>query len=190
MRKVLLFGAFTILEEISYTRKDGQYLRWDSRSPRDLKGKFDKGRIYTFEESITRKVNQILADLDQSGFSPLFEKEPVKAGQIRLLPGSSLDVLPTLEPEQYDFVVTSPPYCNRYDYTRTYALELVFLGCTNEQVRDLRQTMLSCTVENKEKVAYLKSTYAARGDHKTFEFVMNVYNSTDAMTEIRAVLTT
>ena len=34
MGKLLKFAAFTILEEISYTRKDGQYLRWDHRSER------------------------------------------------------------------------------------------------------------------------------------------------------------
>ncbi|MCQ8865273.1 restriction endonuclease, partial [Escherichia coli] len=30
------FIAFSILEKFSFTRKDGQYLRWDHRSPRFL----------------------------------------------------------------------------------------------------------------------------------------------------------
>ena len=47
--------------------------------------------------------------------------------------------------------MTSPPYCNRYDYTRTYALELAMLGLTQAEVSGLRQEMLSCTVENREK---------------------------------------
>ena len=47
--------------------------------------------------------------------------------------------------------MTSPPYCNRYDYTRTYALELAMLGLTQVEVLRLRQEMLSCTVENREK---------------------------------------
>ena len=188
LRKVLLFAAFTILEEISFTRKDGQYLRWDSRSARDLKGKFDKGRIYTFEEAIRKKLNQILADLEPDGFSPLFQPEPVLAGPITVLSGSCLDVLPGLAAQTFDFVVTSPPYCNRYDYTRTYALELVFLGCTNDQVRDLRQTMLSCTVENKEKLEYLRTNYAARGEQAAFAGALNVYQTTEAMNEVSFVL--
>lgn len=188
LRKVLLFAAFTILEEISFTRKDGQYLRWDSRCSRELKGKFDKGRIYTFEESISKKLNQILNDLDQHGFGPLFQQESIQAGPITVLPGSCLDVLPTLESDTFDFVVTSPPYCNRYDYTRTYALELVFLGCTNDQVRELRQTMLSCTVENKEKIAYLRTAYAARGAQEMFSSVLEAYQNTGAMTEVNNVL--
>ncbi|PGH38851.1 MAG: modification methylase, partial [Candidatus Nephrothrix sp. EaCA] len=59
----------------------------------------------------------------------------------------------------FDFIVTSPPYCNRYDYTRTYALELIYLGNNSDQVRRLRQAMLSCTVENKEKVDFLNQFY-------------------------------
>jgi hypothetical protein len=34
IRSLLLYAAFCILEEISYTRKDGQYLRWEARSGR------------------------------------------------------------------------------------------------------------------------------------------------------------
>jgi hypothetical protein len=48
-------------------------------------------------------------------------------------------------------LVTSPPYCNRYDYTRTYALELAMLNVEEDGIRRLRQAMLSCTVENKVK---------------------------------------
>lgn len=47
--------------------------------------------------------------------------------------------------------MTSPPYCNRYDYTRTYALELALLGATESDALRLRQEMLSCTVENRVK---------------------------------------
>ena len=49
----------------------------------------------------------------------------------------------------FDAVVTSPPYANRYDYTRTYALELAYLGYNSESLKKLRQTLLSATVENK-----------------------------------------
>jgi hypothetical protein len=47
--------------------------------------------------------------------------------------------------------MTSPPYCNRYDYTRTYALELALLGTDENDLSALRQAMLSCTVENRAK---------------------------------------
>ena len=53
-----------MLEEISFTRKDGQYLRWDHRSGRgNGKKKFDKGEIKEFNQSITRKLKDIVDDL-------------------------------------------------------------------------------------------------------------------------------
>ena len=70
---------------------------------------------------------------------------------IEILEGSALDILPQLESGSFDGLITSPPYCNRYDYTRTYALELAMLGVDEEEFKRLRQTMLSCTVENREK---------------------------------------
>jgi DNA modification methylase len=72
-------------------------------------------------------------------------------GAIRLYDGSCLEVMPTLPSRHYDAVITSPPYCNRYDYTRTYALELAFLGIDEKQMSGLRQSMLTCTVENRAK---------------------------------------
>jgi DNA modification methylase len=88
----------------------------------------------------------------------------------------------------FDFILTSPPYCNRYDYTRTYALELVFLGQDSEQVRNLRQTMLSCTVENKEKIDYLRQFYASIGREVDFETVLSTYHNSGAMMEVNAIL--
>ena len=58
---VLEFAALCILEQISFTRKDGQFLRWDHRSGR--KNKFDKGRIYSFNEAIKAKLTQFSEDL-------------------------------------------------------------------------------------------------------------------------------
>jgi DNA modification methylase len=59
--------------------------------------------------------------------------------------------LPRLPDNSYDAIITSPPYCNRYDYTRTYALELALLGIDEKGLLKLRQEMLSCTVENRAK---------------------------------------
>jgi len=53
--------------------------------------------------------------------------------------------------ESFDAIITSPPYCNRYDYTRTYALELALLNTDEKGLVKLRQEMLSCTVENRAK---------------------------------------
>ena len=73
------------------------------------------------------------------------------ADTAHLLEGSCLAVLPKLESRTYSGIITSPPYCNRYDYTRTYALEHALLGVNEIGLASLRQTMLSCTAENRAK---------------------------------------
>lgn len=149
---VLLFALLCILESTSYTRKDGQYLRWDYRSGRRQGKKiFDKGEILTFDRAMTDKLHQIADDLQSGDLSDdLFAKSRSKAN-IKLRGGSCLDILPQLKAQSYDCMITSPPYCNRYDYTRTYALELALLGVDEDGLAKLRQEMLSCTVENRAK---------------------------------------
>ncbi|WP_324282608.1 site-specific DNA-methyltransferase [Cyanobacterium aponinum UTEX 3222] len=155
VKDILLFALLSILESISYTRKDGQYLRWDYRSNRTKGSKiFDKGLILSFDIAITEKLKEIREDIINSHqnndlFSLLYP--PKDSGKINLLKGSCLDILPTIKSNSYTGIITSPPYCNRYDYTRTYALELAILGVQQDKLSQLRQQMLSCTVENKTK---------------------------------------
>ena len=135
VRLVLRFAAMCILEPISYTRKDGQYLRGDTRSGRRVgKRPFNKGPILTFDEAISAKIEQIASDISgKSRQASLFtSSKPKKAGTIDFRMGSCLDVLPSLPKNSFEAIVTSPPYCNRYDYTRTYALELAMLGIGEE----------------------------------------------------------
>lgn len=151
VQTVLRFALLCVLEPVSFTRKDGQYLRWDHRSGRTHgKKTFDKGEILNFEQAVCEKINQILADTSPAHRTSLFPTEKL-LGQIRLYDGSCLQALPTFPTSGYDAVITSPPYCNRYDYTRTYALELALLGTDEENLARLRQEMVSCTVENRAK---------------------------------------
>jgi hypothetical protein len=152
VKALLVFALLCILESISYTRKDGQYLRWDYRSGRRQgKKAFDKGEILGFDKAILAKLYEIITDLRSSDFpDDLFATTPHKA-DVKLDSGSCLTILPRLKAKSYDCVITSPPYCNRYDYTRTYALELALLGVGEKGLGELRQEMLSCTVENRAK---------------------------------------
>ncbi len=188
IRKIFKFAAFSILEDISFTRKDGQYLRWDYRANKSWgKTKFDKGKIYSFSEAINKKLIQIYQDLQLKDNKDLFNQiniEDLKFNEPRLLQGSSLELMPTLPEDAFDFIMTSPPYCNRYDYTRTYALELVFLGYNNQKVKNLRQEMLSSTVENKEKISLLEKTYGKLNRLEDFKNVMSIYYSNKGMQEV------
>lgn len=191
IQTLLSFAAFSILEEVSYTRKDGQYLRWDFRSKRDLSGKpFNKGRIFTFEQALKNKLSQLIDDLSPQNDS-LFNFDGDNGHTkypFNIFQGSCLEQLPKFQNASFDFVITSPPYCNRYDYTRTYALELAYLGCDSDRIKNLRQELLSCTVENKEKIDYLRQLYSSNGKSTNFDRVLTTYDSSTAMKEVNSIL--
>ena len=162
---LLDLACLSVLEEASYTRKDGQFLRWDPRSGRDVSTKLDKGRVPSFSAALAVRLDQMMEDCarlkrESAGPVPTF------------ITGSSLTELRTLPADRFDCVVTSPPYANRYDYTRTYALELVYLGYTAAQIKALRQALLSATVENRSKRALLRTAYRDAPDlAQTFRMV-------------------
>jgi len=110
IQAVLCFALLCVLETISYTRKDGQYLRWDYRSGRKQgKKPFDKGKILNFSQAIRDKIDEIVVDLasptKQLGLFPVESYQ----GEIRLYDGSCLEILPTLPDATYDAILTSPP---------------------------------------------------------------------------------
>ncbi len=201
IRTLLLHAAFCVLEDISYTRKDGQYLRWDARSGRSQgKKTFNKGVILTFHNAIHKKLKQMASDLypcltqqELFGDSIMPQIAGVKPGQIEnsdptLYEGSCLEIIPTMQASSIDFVLTSPPYVNRYDYTRTYALELVFLGCNEEKVKQLRQRMLSCTVENRDKRTQLEHYYTSIGRKQEFFKIDSIFQEQAALQEVLTIL--
>lgn len=165
-----LLALTNSLERLSYTAKDGQYLRWDFRSEKTkktnaerqkkgkplLKVKLDKGQLPTVKRLVESELEQYLADID------VVKKVLVKnRTDVTFYQDSALKQLPLQADNSIDGVITSPPYCNRYDYTRIYALELVFLGKTEQEINALRQDLLSCTVESKSKREFLKAYYTS-----------------------------
>jgi DNA modification methylase len=191
VRRLMEFACACVLEEVSYTRKDGQYLRWDSRSGKARESGFSKGPIRDFSVAIRAKLQSMYSDifsvrcpLSNGGSS----SNGHNRGMIDYRRDSCLRVLPTFDASSIDLVVTSPPYCNRYDYTRTYALELVLSGCDETRIKDLRQEMLSCTVENREKAQLLHRQYQKAGREDAFDLVNEVFNEQDALHEVLSIL--
>lgn len=104
------------------------------------------------------------------------------------MPASVLYKLPELEENFLAGVITSPPYCNRYDYTRTYALELVYLGLGEQEVKDMRQSLLSCTVESHSKINELKIYYENIGERARFDYIYGRIKENAAFKEILSAL--
>ena len=175
---VLNLACLSVLEEVSYTRKDGQFLRWDPRSGRTVSAKLDKGPLPSFSAALSVRLRQIAQDFPQL-------KERYAGPAPTFLTGSSLTELRKLPEGQFDCVVTSPPYANRYDYTRTYALELVYLDHDAPAIKALRQALLSATVENHSKRAMLRDAY---GDAPRLEQTFRMVDEQAALQEVLSVL--
>jgi len=183
VRYLFWFACLAVLEDISFTRKDGQYLRWDIRSGRELKSKkrFQKPIISEFREAIEKKLEVMLTDvLNRNGGT--FSKNA------KIISGSCLSVMPRFKTNEFDLILTSPPYCNRYDYTRTYALELAFMGCDEKGLKKLRQSLLSCTVENKSKREALRKKYRRLKRSRFYEAVEKSFDGQPALKEVLAYL--
>lgn len=179
IRVMLNLACMSVLESVSYTRKDGQYLRWDYRSGRRLRSRVHKGPILPFLDALRARIAEMDADIE-----PL--KKRHGEGIPELITGSSLDRLRALPDDSFDLVITSPPYANRYDYTRTYALELAWLGYDQRAFSALRQDMLSATVENRPKSGTLKDVY---GGSIEFDKANRLYEEQDAIHEVLGILT-
>ncbi len=194
VRRLFKLACLSVLESVSYTRKDGQYLRWDHRASKPrVQSRFDKGHIPGFRNAVRDKLRQICADLTNKSEarecpSEVRDGKSNRPGIVDLRVGSCLDILPTLANESIGLVFTSPPYCNRYDYTRTYALELVYLGLSAQEVKALRQEMLSCTVENRTKVAQIRHIYEQLGKDDVFREVEDVFQEQAALHEVLEIL--
>lgn len=184
----------SILEQVSYTRKDGQYLRWDVRAPKimarnqqrvaagqkPLRG-IHKGNLPRVREAFLEALNRVILDVVE------LQREPPPPSHQRLIAGNTLHVLPEMEADQFAAVITSPPYANRYDYTRTYALELAYLG-VGEEIFELRQRQLSCTVENKPKLNELEARYRSIGQEGRYQHILGIVRGNQALMEVNAAL--
>lgn len=191
VRSLLNFALLAILETVSYTRKDGQYLRWDWRSEKwqkrsqqrllagkPLPQKFDKGNIKDVRTALLDILDMMIKDVVS-----IQHAKPLSA-ENELMVGSALALLPTLAPDQFQAVITSPPYLNRYDYSRTYALELAFLGLKHDDFLTLRQSLLSATVENRSKREWLIAFYEQLERGQEAQRMMTLIETHSALQEV------
>lgn len=192
-----LLALTNSLERLSYTAKDGQYLRWDVRSEKTIKTnierkakgkeplrvKLDKGPLPSVSELLVSEINIYISDIET-----LQKTSKIASGKTYFFQDSVLKKLPLLSANSINGVITSPPYCNRYDYTRIYALELVFLGKTEAEINSLRQDLLSCTVESKSKRDYLRDYYESINRINDYNDVIKIIDNNKVLSEINNAL--
>ncbi|MEX2684071.1 MAG: DNA methyltransferase [Candidatus Sigynarchaeota archaeon] len=179
LQEILKFVCLSILEKVSYTEKAGQFLRWDTRSGKP-KAEYTKNKILDFEKALYTQIACMIEDLQS--FYSVHNKG--KLNSMELKHGSNFQILPTIPDGSIDLIITSPPYLNRYDYTRVYALELAFLGVDESALSALRQNLLSCTVENKEKLDFIKNIYVQNNKMEIFNKALNTFQNNEVLKAI------
>lgn len=113
IRDFLMLALLAMLEEASFTSKDGQFLRIVKRKPKPVRA--------AFADRVARMIQDLESRHLTRGNGHACQSQ-VFLGDARRLPRDVQEYAGTVSA-----VVTSPPYLNRYDYSRTYSLELCLL---------------------------------------------------------------
>lgn len=197
-KNLLTLCIVNSLERCSYTIKSGQYLGWDYRSPKVIKANEERK---AHGKKLLRKkvVRKIISDAHKLIVEELAHviseikliqenNNEDNSAHINYVQNTVLKELPLLEDNSINGVITSPPYCNRYDYTRTYALELVYLGLGEQEIKDLRQALLSCTVESKSKIEQLEKYYKSIGAERRFRKIKEIIETNMVLNEVKKAL--
>ena len=154
IRDIFLLLFLSILEPCSYTAKDGQFLRLkrDKRIPDPAE--MLQSKVYEAENDIL-SLRCLWGQKGQARFPS------VQPADARDLSSVDFEKAPTA-------LITSPPYANRYDYTRTYSLELCFNFVKNfEELKLLRFGVLRSHIES-------KVTATDKPPHPVIEEVVNI----------------
>ena len=93
-------------------------------------------------ESWLKAVGQIAEDLRQL--------QPLQATPAKVFQADSRQILQVLEPGSIDAIITSPPYPNEKDYTRTTRLESVVLGFirSKSELRAFKEGLMRSNTRN------------------------------------------
>jgi DNA modification methylase len=137
VRDFLMLGLLNILEEVSNTSKDGQFLRLVEK------------KIPQVRDALRASLTQMIHDLSEQR---IFGMGPKTNARATVLHGDARELcLPRKYIGAVSGIITSPPYLNRYDYSRTYALELCLLNVKSHQdMVNVRHSLLRSHVESKE----------------------------------------
>jgi len=143
-RDFLMLALLSSIEEASHTSKDGQFLRLVKRPPKPL------------HIALANKLRAMLADLRSRAF--LHSRDGVNS-RAQMFLGDARSLSPEILAYQgkVSAIITSPPYLNRYDYSRTYSLELCLL-CDEagkpyvqnfDDLKAIRHSLLRSHIESK-----------------------------------------
>ena len=135
----------SILIDSSYAKNSGQFLRIDRKKKIGKPTTLMENKLSEFLKSKEARLPKDNIDF--------FEKNEAFLGDSRDI---SIDI------PKPNVVITSPPYPNRYDYTRSYALELAFSFVdSNSELIELRHNLFRSHIESKIQSNYINKIHPA-----------------------------
>jgi site-specific DNA-methyltransferase (cytosine-N4-specific) len=137
-KSIFLLLFFAIIEPCSYTSKDGQFLRYCP----------DK-TLANPTEALFSKVCETEIDIENA--HKIFPATNIRKNLIpQIYNGDTRDLSNVKFQRTPTAIFTSPPYANRYDYSRSYSLELCFHFVKNfEELKAVRFGILRSHIESK-----------------------------------------
>jgi hypothetical protein len=139
VREPALLLLLSVLEAVSYSSKDGQFLRLKpdkaiADPDRELRRKFEEA-----ERDLLVLRHGMMGDIGNGANEP----PTVFLADTRTSEGIRLE-------RPVTGIITSPPYVNRYDYTRSYCLELCFHFVRDfAELRSIRHGVLRSHIESR-----------------------------------------
>ncbi len=134
VRDILKLVLMTVIQDISMTAQDGQFLRL-----------LETKKHFTLRQTFKMRMEPVLADIAQVQLKESSLAIPaISEWDVRDLANFSFPKAPT-------HVITSPPYLNRYDYSRSYVLQLAlwFIN-SHAELKDIRfRKLLRSHIESK-----------------------------------------
>jgi DNA modification methylase len=128
----------SIFHEFAHAKRDGGFLRFEK-----------KESIPNVEIRFKEVVNDFINDVIEENRT-LFSNSKEQFQNINFDIGDAREI--NMKSNSTGIVLTSPPYLNRYDYTRIYALEMALIGLSDKDVKAIRKNTLKSHVEAKHKI--------------------------------------
>lgn len=141
----LKMALISIIQNVSFAKRDGAFLRIQPDRP-----------VNDVNEEFKNQTTRMLQDiaLQQTSLNNFFKSDRPYIngnGDCNIIRGDARS-LPIKDSNLIDMTITSPPYLNRYDYTRIYSPELCLYFVKNfNELRDLRYQTMRSHVEAKYK---------------------------------------
>lgn len=159
IKNFFLIALTTILEDVGYSKKDGNGLKY----PKNKKA-------LNFVNKFSEQIDLMLSDIES------FKFKNIKNSQIILSDSRNIDkkYIDNLK-NKTSLVVFSPPYANCFDYSEVYKLELWMSGYIDEyeKLNKLRNESLSSHLNKnlnhyqehpllKESLSQIKNTWSKK----------------------------